>query len=90
MVRYNEKEIITKPSFAIRVVENTIVRGKLTPLKTCYSQTLTICAKWLRKDVSNMAMIDVAMVSGFVPNAKSLNKVLHFLLIAWLKVLKVF
>ena len=55
-------------------MENTIVRGKLTPLKTCYSQNLTICAKWLRKGVSNMAMIDVAMVSGFVPNEKSLNK----------------
>ena len=57
-------------------MENTIVRGKLTPLKTCFSQTLTICAKWLRKGASNMAMIDVAMVSGFVPNEKSLNKVI--------------
>ena len=76
IVRYNEKKVETKPSFAIRVVEKTIVRGRLTPLKTCYSQRLNICVRWLRKGVSNMAMIDVTMVSGFVPNEKSTNKVI--------------
>ncbi|XP_066919557.1 alpha-1-macroglobulin-like isoform X3 [Clytia hemisphaerica] len=73
-VQYNEKHVLTKPSFAVRVEEATIKTGKLTPLKTCYSQQLTVCAKWLRKGVSNMAMIDVVMVSGFSPNEKSLNK----------------
>ena len=78
IVRYNEKKVETKPSFAIRVEEKTIVRGRLTPLKTCYSQELKICVRWLRKGVSNMAMIDVTMVSGFVPNEEFLNDVIVF------------
>lgn len=73
-VQYNEKQVLTKPSFSVSVKEATLKSGKLNPLKTCYSQQLTVCAKWLRKGVSNMAMIDVSMVSGFTPNEKSLNK----------------
>ena len=68
--------MVTKPSFAIRVTKQTIKSGRaLHPLKTCYSQQLTVCASWLRKGVSNMAIVDVAMVSGFAANQVSLDRV---------------
>lgn len=70
----------TKPSFAIRVTKQTVKSGRnLNALKTCYSQQLTVCARWLREGVSNMAIVDVAMVSGFEANQDSYNKVCWFI-----------
>lgn len=77
IVRYNEKKAIPKASFIVEASVSPLKSGKLTNLKTCYSQEIKICPKWLgTKKGSNMAIIDVAMVSGFEANEKSLNKLI--------------
>ncbi|XP_057300499.1 alpha-2-macroglobulin-like protein 1 isoform X4 [Hydractinia symbiolongicarpus] len=75
-IRYNVKEVKAKPSFEVTHSIKTI-QHKLTKRQSCRSQMLKVCARWLRKGESNMALVDVQMISGFEANSKSFEKALQ-------------
>ena len=76
---YNIQKDLVKPKFSIDV-KIFSVNERLTKGKSCRSQTLKVCTSWLGKGKeSNMAIIDVRMVSGYTADEEQFQEVLIFL-----------
>ena len=75
---YNVKKVITKPKFNISV-QIYSAQEKLSRRRSCRSQTLKVCTSYVGKGKeSNMAIIDVKMVSGFTADEEQFDEVHTF------------
>ncbi|XP_047140666.1 murinoglobulin-1 isoform X2 [Hydra vulgaris] len=72
-VQYNVKEVTLKPSFQL-TSSVTQVNEAITAQQSCKPQNIKVCAYYTGVGDSNMAIIDIQMVSGFEPNKESLDK----------------
>lgn len=78
-VSYNIPDVKEKPAFDLKV---TLLPSDdiFAPLSTetgdplCLPLDFSISAKWLREDTSNMAVIDVKLVSGYQVDEESLDR----------------
>eukprot|EP00794_Sanderia_malayensis_P009950 gene9950-10970_t len=75
-VKYNVDQVKEVPSFALTVDIKPVKSKKRLRFGRCRSQIMKICAKWLKKGDSNMAIIAVKMLSGFAPVTSTLDKAL--------------
>jgi len=76
-VKYNVQKVLLQPKFQIDVFVYS-VDEKLTRRKSCRSQILKVCASWLGEGKeSNMAIIDVRMVSGFTADERQFEEILE-------------
>ncbi|XP_028400036.1 pregnancy zone protein-like isoform X5 [Dendronephthya gigantea] len=76
-VKYNIPVPKKPPAFNVNVSvqrREAIAEEETT---TCYPLQLKIFAEWLKEDVSNMAIVDVKLVSGFTANEESLQEKLE-------------
>ncbi|XP_047140669.1 alpha-1-macroglobulin isoform X3 [Hydra vulgaris] len=72
-VQYNVKEVTLKPSFQL-TSSVTQVNEAITAQQSCKPQNIKVCAYYTGVGDSNMAIIDIQMISGFEPNKESLDK----------------
>ncbi|XP_065672425.1 pregnancy zone protein isoform X2 [Hydra vulgaris] len=72
-VQYNVKEVTQKPSFQL-TSSVTSVHEAITTQQLCKPQNIKVCAYYAGDGASNMAIIDIQMISGFEPNKESLDK----------------
>ena len=81
---YNVPSVSEDPAFNVSVVISK--RDQLPALRTstgaklCAPLQMRICARWLLKGESNMAIVKVKLVSGFKAEEESLNEVQYTLL----------
>ena len=74
-IMYNIQKTLLKPKFSIDV-KIFSANEKLTRRKSCRSQTLKVCTSYLGEGKkSNMAIIDVRMVSGFTADKEQFEDV---------------
>ncbi|KAK3735719.1 hypothetical protein QZH41_010156 [Actinostola sp. cb2023] len=82
-VSYNIPTIKEKPAFNLstfvrrRKVDKPIVLKTEAGERLCQPLDITVCAEWLEEGKSDMAVIDVKLVSGFTPDEGSLERVIQ-------------
>ncbi|XP_028416699.1 pregnancy zone protein-like [Dendronephthya gigantea] len=73
-VKYNIPVFELPPAFNVNVsVHPRGAKDEEEETPSCQPLQLRIQARWLKNDVSNMAIVDVKLVSGFTVNEKSLE-----------------
>ncbi|XP_028418027.1 C3 and PZP-like alpha-2-macroglobulin domain-containing protein 8 isoform X1 [Dendronephthya gigantea] len=72
-VKYNVPAIEIPSAFDLKTSVHRRDAREEEETTSCHPLRLQIEAKWLKKDVSNMAIVDVKLVSGFIANKKSLE-----------------
>ncbi|XP_070557715.1 alpha-2-macroglobulin-like isoform X2 [Ptychodera flava] len=80
-VKYNVPESPAPPSFdlVVRVSPGEFVLGEETEPNCSGDRSLSICARYLGEDdSSNMAVIEVKMVSGYYPDKDDLRAALRY------------
>ena len=76
-VMYNVKKVTTKPKFAVSV-QIFSANEKLSRRRSCRAQTLKVCTTYIGKEKeSNMAIIDVKMISGFTADVEQFDEVIY-------------
>merc|ERR1712226_1359625 len=74
-VKYNVERVPVKPTFSVSHRIKTVV-DQLSIRKSCHSQELQVCATWLgEEEESNMAIIDVQMISGFEADQETFDEI---------------
>ena len=74
---YNVKKVTTKPKFAVSV-QIFSANEKLSRRRSCRAQTLKVCTTYVGKEKeSNMAIIDVKMISGFTADVEQFDEVFY-------------
>mgnify|MGYP002803887076 FL=1 len=76
-LKYNIPVPQEAPAFKVDVSVQRREAADEEEITACYPLRLTINAKWLKKGVSNMAIVDVKLVSGFTVNEKALQAKLN-------------
>ncbi|XP_028400033.1 murinoglobulin-1-like isoform X2 [Dendronephthya gigantea] len=76
-VKYNIPVPKKPPAFKVEVSVHRREATADEETTTCYPLQLKIFAEWLKEDVSNMAIVDVKLVSGFTANEESLQEKLE-------------
>ncbi|CAB3978842.1 alpha-2-macroglobulin-like isoform X1, partial [Paramuricea clavata] len=73
-VKYNIPAPDEIPAFKVAVSVHRREASDEEEIAACYPLQLKIGAKWLKENVSNMAIVDVKLVSGFSVNEKTLQQ----------------
>ncbi|KAM7438499.1 endopeptidase inhibitor [Porites harrisoni] len=81
-VSYNIPDVKEEPAFDLKV-KLKLSEDLVDPLATetgeflCMPLEMSISAKWLKEDSSNMAVIDVKLVSGYQVDEESLDRLMN-------------
>jgi len=74
-VSYNVHKVDVEPSFKLKYF-GQYIDEKPTIRQSCRPQTIEVCATWQgEEEESNMAIVEVQMVSGFVANEDQFDEV---------------
>ncbi|CAB3986701.1 pregnancy zone -like, partial [Paramuricea clavata] len=73
-VKYNIPASDEVPAFKVAVSVHRREATDEEEMAACYPLQLKIEARWLKENVSNMAIVDVKLVSGFSVNEKALQQ----------------
>ncbi|XP_076248907.1 alpha-1-macroglobulin [Calliopsis andreniformis] len=66
-VKYNVEHVASSEAFDLTVHSKSV-----PPVNECSMQEITMCARYLADEESNMALIEIGMISGYVPIRSSL------------------